>query len=92
MYKEWFEKIAKSLDITEVIDNDKKVTIILSKENSSKIKGDNLFLESYKLSKNFSLDYKNNRIHIILDKNNLEKHYLMYLIAILIKIRDMIKK
>ena len=91
MYEEWFEKIAKSLNITEVIDNDKKVTMILPKEISSKIEGDKLFIEVYKLNKNFSLDYKHNQIHVILDKNNLDKHYLMYLIGILIKIKTMLK-
>ena len=92
MYEEWFEKIAKSLNINEVVDNEKKVTIVLPKEISEKIKGDTLFLESYKLSKNFSLDYKHTQIYIILDKYKLTKHYLMYLIGILIKVRDMINK
>ena len=90
MYEEWFEKLAKSLNITEVIDNEKMTTMILPKEISSPIKGDNLFIEAYRLSKNFSLDYKHNQIYIILDKNNLNRHYLMYLIGILIKIRDMV--
>ena len=64
----------------------------LPKELSSKIKGDKLFIETYKISHNFKLNYKNNEIHIILDKGKLEKHYLMYLIGILIKIREMIKE
>ena len=92
MYEEWFEKLAKSLNITEVNENDKMVEIILPPELNSKIKGDDLFMAAYRISKNFKLDYRHKLIHIILDKNNLEKHCIMYLIGILIKIREMIKK
>ena len=91
MYEEWFEKIAKSLNIVNVMDNDKSVTIVLPKEISDKIKGDELFIESYNINRNFKLNYLHNEIHVILEKNKLEKHYLMYLIGILIKIREMIK-
>ena len=92
MYEEWFEKLAKSLNINNVLDNDKSVDIALPVNISSKIKGDELFIESYNLNHNFRLNYNNNEIHIILDKNKLDKHYLMYLIGILIKIREMIKE
>ena len=92
MYEEWFEKIAKSLSITEVIDNDKIVQIKLPPDISSRIKGDELFIESYNLNHNFRLKYADNSILVILEKNNLDKHYIMYLIGILIKIREMIKK
>lgn len=91
MYEEWFEKLAKRLNVLEVIDGDKNVCIILSPEVSSKLDGQELFMESYKISKNFKLNYKNNSIHVILDKNKLEKHYLMYLIGILIKIKEISK-
>lgn len=92
MYEEWFEKLAKSLEIVKVIDNNKLVDMTIPEEVSKKIDGEQLFLESYRINKNFSLDYKNKEIHIILDKNKLEKHYVMYLIGILIKIREMINK
>ena len=91
MYEEWFEKLAKSLDVVNVVDDKKMVMMRLPHELSMKLKGDELFMESYKINKNFRLDYKNGEIYVILDKINLEKHYLMYLIAILIKIKEMIK-
>ena len=92
MYEEWFENIAKSLGIVDVLENDKLVDITLPDELNSKIKGDDLFLEAYHVNKNFKLDYRHNHIHIILPKKNLEKHYLMYLIGILIKVREIINK
>ena len=92
MYEEWFENLARSLMIEEVIDNDKFVDIRLPREISDNIKGDQLFMEAYNISHNFKLTYKNNCIHVILEKEKLTKHYLMYLIGILIKIRSMINK
>jgi len=92
MYEEWFEKLAKSLDVINVYDNDKVVDIELSEEVSSKLKGDELFIEVYRINDNFKLNYKNRCIHVILEKKNLKKHYLMYLIGVLIKIREMINK
>ena len=90
MYEEWFEKLAKLLEVEDVNDSDKNVCLKLSRNISSKLKGDTLFYESYKINKNFRLDYKNNSIYIILDKIKLEKHYLLYLIGILIKIKEII--
>ena len=92
MYEEWFEKLAKSLKIENVVDTEKFVDITLPSDISSNLKGDELFIESYNLNHNFKLNYKNSEIHVILNKNKLDKHYLMYLIGIVIKIREMIKE
>ena len=91
MYEEWFEKLAKSLGVINVVDDKKSVMLKLPRELSSKIPGNELFMESYKINKNFRLDYKNEEIYVILDKDNLEKHYLIYLIEILVKIKEIIK-
>ena len=92
MYEEWFEKLAKGFGIINIQDNEKMVDIELPKELSSMIQGDKLFIESYNLNHNFKLNYKNNCIHVILEKNKLEQHYLMYLIGILIKIKEMLRE
>ena len=92
MYEEWFEKLAKSLEITEVFDGKNSVDIALPKEISSKLDGEELFHEAYNVSHGFRFTYKNGSIHVILDKVKLEQHYLMYLIGILIKINGMINK
>ena len=92
MYEEWFEKLAKSLEIIEVVDGKNSIDMTLSQENSSKIDGEKLFNEAYSISRMFRFTYKNGYIHIILDKIKLDQHYLMYLIGILIKIKGMINK
>ncbi len=90
MYEEWFEKIAKSLTINEVVDNEKTVDVTLPKEISNRINGEKLFMDAYNISHYFRLNYRSGCIHIILDKAKLEKHYLMYLIGILLKIKKLI--
>ena len=90
MYEEWFEKLAKSLNIDTVIDGKNSVDILLPKEISSKLSGDKLFMESYNISRMFRFTYKNECIHVILDKVNLDRHYLIFLIDILIKIKELI--
>jgi transcription-repair coupling factor (superfamily II helicase) len=91
MYEEWFSKLAKKIGIEEIIDNDKYVDMTLPVNINEKIKGDKLFELAYDVNRNFKLNFKHNHIHIILEKNKLEKHYLMYLIAILIRIFEKIK-
>ena len=92
MYEEWFEKLAKNLDVIDVVDGRNSVDMILSQEISSKIDGEELFNEAYKICRMFRFTYKSGCIHIILDKVNLEQHYLMYLIGILIKVKGIINK
>jgi len=92
MYEEWFEKLAKSLEIIEVIDGKNSVDMTMSKEISSKIDGEKLFNEAYSISRNFRFSYNSGFIHVILDKIKLDQHYIMYLIGILVKIRNMINK
>ena len=91
MYEEWFSKLAKRLGIDEIIDNDKYVDMTLPLDINKKIKGDELFMLAYDINHNFKLNFKHNHIHVILEKDKLDKHYLMYLIAILIRIFEKVK-
>ena len=45
---------------------------------------------SYEICKRFKLSYKNNKIHIILELVNLEKHFLLYLIELLTRLLEKI--
>ena len=90
MYEEWFEYLASSLNITNVVNTKNYIDIELPKELSDKINGEELFNETYKLSKMFRLSYKNNCIHVILDIVKLDKHFILYLVDLLIVIKKMI--
>lgn len=87
MYEEWFEKISKSLGINKVVTMKNNIDIELPCELSSKIDGERLFNDAYSISKMFRFLYKDSSIHIILDTIKLEKHFLIYLIELLEKIK-----
>lgn len=91
MYEEWFEKLAKQLDITKVIQTDYNITIELNNEVSSKIKGDKLFLKSYDICSRFAFKTFANRISISLNIKNLENHFLLYIIPLLEEIIEQVK-
>lgn len=88
MYEEWFEKIANKLEIKKVIQTKTFIDLELSVEVSKKINGEDLFMMSYEISKNFRLSYKDNKVHVILDLVNLDKHFLLYLIELFTKLID----
>ena len=64
----------------------------LSEEVSKRINGEELFTLSYEISKKFKLGFKDNKIHIMLDIVNLDKHFLLYLIELLTKLLDKFKE
>ena len=83
MYEEWFEKIAKRLNISKVKQTDRFVEIELPKELSETIKGDKLLYESYSISKSFNLAYKHGCIIITLYYKNLPEHFIKYIVRLL---------
>lgn len=88
MYEEWFEKLANKLEIKKVKQTKTMIDLELSADISKKINGEDLFMLSYDVSRNFKLSYRENKIHIILELVNLEKHFLLYLIDLLTKVLD----
>ena len=83
MYEEWFEHLAKKLNISRVNQQYNAIEIELPEEISNRVQGDKLFLEIYQISMNFKLRYFNKRIYISLKTNNLKEHFLVYLIKLL---------
>ena len=41
---------------------------------------------SYEICKKFKLNYRENKIHIVLELVNLDKHFLIYIIELLTKV------
>ena len=87
MHEEWFEKLAKKLDIVQVDQNKNSVYLYFSEEMSKKIDGEQLFLDAFNISRMFRFQFKNNNLIIVLDTIKLEKHYLFYLLSLLNKIK-----
>lgn len=86
MYEEWFEKIARSLGITHVTQNERLVEIELPENISNNIKADKLFMEAYSINNKFKFRYFNKKIMISIPARGLDKHFLYYLVPLLDKI------
>ena len=86
MYEEWFEKLASKLEIKHVKQTKTSIDLELPENISKMVHGEDLFMMSYEVSKQFRLNYKENKIHIILNLVNLEKHFLLYIIELLTKL------
>ena len=87
MYEEWFEKIAKTLEIEKVTKTKNFVDLTFSESISKRIDTEALFLSAFHISNMFRFQSKNNKLHVILDTIKLEKHYIYYLTDLLDKIK-----
>ncbi len=79
MYEEWFEKLAKSLDVVDVIQKKEYIELVFSKEKSKEIDYQDVFIKSIKISNKFQFIYKSNIFHIKLLLQDLEKSPIYYL-------------
>lgn len=83
MYEQWFEKLARQLDIETVKQTKNSVELILNPKKMKLIDGEQLFLKASELSKSIRFSSRFSRLVIILDIVHLEKHYIYYLIELL---------
>ncbi len=83
MYEEWFEKLAKKLEIIHVRQTERFVEIEIPEKFSSNVKGDKLFLEAYNINPSFSFKYLNKKIIITLLIKRNEKHFLYSIVPLL---------
>lgn len=83
MYTEWFEKLAEQLNIKKIIQTKKYIELILPNDLSSYIDGEQLFIETFKISNFFRFNYKDGLLHIILDIPKLDNHYIFILVELL---------
>jgi len=83
MHEEWFEKLAKKIDINRIRQTKNFVEITLSKDLSQKINGETLFFEATNISRMFRFSMKMDKLIITLDTIKLEKHFIYYLIDLM---------
>jgi len=91
MYEEWFESLASKLEIKKVKQTKTSIDLELSEKVSNLVNGEELFIMSYDICRNFKLSFKDSKIHIVLEIVNLEKHFLLYIIELLTKLIDSLK-
>jgi len=83
MYEEWFEKLARKIEITKVVQNKRIIQIELPEVVSDNLKADKLFLKAYSIHPKFQFQYIRKKIIISLMLYNLEKHFLYYFVPLL---------
>ena len=87
MHEEWFEKLAKSLQVIGVNQTKNFIEVVFSQEMTEKIDGEQLFIDAFSISNMFRFKTKNNCLIVILDTIKLDRHYVFILIDLLSKIR-----
>ncbi|MEG2322137.1 MAG: transcription-repair coupling factor [Bacilli bacterium] len=90
MHEEWFEHLANELDIKKVNQTANYVEIVLNKEMTKKINGEQLFMATLAITNNFRFKMQYGSLIIILNFKNLEKHFIYYLIDLLLIIKKAI--
>ena len=83
MYEEWFEKLASMVGIKRVSQTKNSIELVFPEHVVSKIKVDELFIDSYDISPSFRFLSRGSNLVIILDIIKLEKHPIFYLTALL---------
>lgn len=92
MYQEWFEKMARKLNINKINQTKNFIEIMLDKEITNHINGEKLFIETTKISRMFRFSMKYGRLTITLDTVKLDKHFIYYLIDFLAVLDKSTKK
>ena len=87
MHEEWFEKLAKKLNINQIRQTPNFIEVTLPKELTDNLNGELFFKEVSSLSRMFRFSKKQNNIVVTLDIIKLDKHFVYYLIDLL-KILD----
>ena len=92
MKQELCEKIIDKLGIN-VVQNDRlKFVIKLDNNIYSKLSVENLFIETTRISTKFNFAYRGDAIFISLLKEQVEKHYINYVLDLLLYISEQLKK
>ena len=92
MLEKCIESIVKNLGISNIIQEQRKLTIALPEDVSNKIDGEKLFLEVYNINPKFNLSYRNKMIYISLITDNLKKNYIYYIFDLLNVINNQISR
>ena len=92
MKQELCEKIIDKIGIN-VVQNDRlKFSIKLDNNIYNKLNVENLFIETTRISTKFNFAYRGDAIFISLLKEQVEKHYINYVLDLLLYISEQLKK
>ena len=80
MHQEWLEKLARKLGINDVKQVRDVIEIYLSYDLTNSLNVQELFIKCSNFGRMFRFSIKNKRLLISLNTNNLDKHFIFYMI------------
>ena len=83
MNEEWFEKLAKKLDVKMVRQTKNSIEILFSDEVVDRMDTEKVFVIAFDISNMFRFASKGSSFSIVLDIIRLEKHPIYYLVSLL---------
>lgn len=86
MYEEWFEKLAKRVNLTKVHQNKNSIELVFDSNAVSKMNTEDIFMDAFKITPMFRFVSRGSNLIIVLDIIKLEKHPIYYLVELLNKI------
>ncbi|MDD2180842.1 MAG: transcription-repair coupling factor [Bacilli bacterium] len=86
MYEQWFEKLAQKLNITKIKQTKNFIEIEIPEKLTSKLIIQKLFIDVLDITRMFRFGMKKNKLLITLDTLKLDKHFIYYLIELLVLI------
>ena len=86
MYEEWFEKLAKRLNISNIHQNKNSIELVFPEDSVNKMDTEEVFMDAFEVSNMFRFKSKGTNLVIILDIIKLDKHPIYYLVELLNKI------
>jgi len=91
MYEEWFEKLAKKVDIKNVHQNKNSIELVFAEKFVKNIDTEKLFITAFKITPMFRFLSRGNNLVIVLDIIKLDKHPIYYLTQLLNEIINILK-
>lgn len=91
MLEQCTEGLLEKLNIKNVLQMNKTITIILPEDLSNRIDGEKLFLQTYNICPKFTISYKSKEIRISLSTINLKKNYIYYIYELLDTLEEQVK-
>ena len=88
MYEEWFEKLAKKVNVSQVHQTRNSIELMFNADAVSKIDTEELFMDAFQISNMFRFISRGSNLVIVLDIIKLERHPIYYLVDLLSKIND----
>ncbi len=92
MYEEWFEKLAKKVNLSKVHQNRNSIELVFNANAVEKLDTEELFMDAFQITNMFRFISRGTNLIIVLDIIKLDRHPIYYLVELLSKVYDNLNK